>query len=76
MLYWIWVVSVGFENAHGKYECILFHMKNSKKYHFLPAINLWLTAVGSIDTSGISMFEEVKKNLDRRGLKVHSFFLV
>jgi sulfate transporter 3 len=28
------------------------------------------TAVGSTDTSGISMFEEVKKNIDRRGLKV------
>jgi hypothetical protein len=28
------------------------------------------TAVGSIDTSGISMLEEVKKNIDRRDLKV------
>ncbi|KAF3679239.1 putative serine/threonine-protein kinase Nek2-like [Capsicum annuum] len=27
-------------------------------------------AVGNIDTSGISMFEEVKKNLDRRDLKL------
>lgn len=30
----------------------------------------FITAVGSIDTSGISMLEEVKKNMDRRGLKV------
>ncbi|KAJ6685359.1 SULFATE TRANSPORTER [Salix purpurea] len=28
------------------------------------------TAVGSTDTSGISMFREVKKNIDRRGLKL------
>lgn len=28
------------------------------------------TAVGNIDTSGISMLEEVKKITDRRGLKV------
>ncbi|KAJ6719127.1 hypothetical protein OIU79_006900 [Salix purpurea] len=29
-----------------------------------------LSAVGSIDTSGISMLEEVKKNIDRRDLRV------
>ena len=28
------------------------------------------TAVASVDTSGISMFEEIKKHIDRRGLKV------
>lgn len=31
---------------------------------------MFFTAVASIDTSGISMFEEVKKNVDRKGLKV------
>ena len=30
---------------------------------------LW-AAVGNVDTSGISMLQEVKKNIDRRGLKV------
>ncbi|XP_021802859.1 sulfate transporter 3.2-like [Prunus avium] len=29
-----------------------------------------MTAVGNIDTSGISMFEEVKKLVDRRGLQL------
>ncbi|XWS08927.1 hypothetical protein CRYUN_Cryun40dG0042400 [Craigia yunnanensis] len=29
-----------------------------------------LSAIGSIDTSGINMLEEVKKNVDRRGLKL------
>lgn len=34
---------------------------------------IFITAVGNIDTSGISMLEEVKKTLDRRELKVHKF---
>ena len=29
-----------------------------------------LAAVGNIDTSGISMLDEVKKTVERRGLKV------
>lgn len=36
-------------------------------------------AVGNIDTSGISMLDEVKKIIDRRGLKVNfvsAIFLV
>ena len=33
-------------------------------------MHLHITAVGSIDTSGISMLEEVKKNSDSKGLKV------
>lgn len=28
------------------------------------------TAIGSIDTSGLSMLEEVEKNTNRKGLKV------
>lgn len=32
-----------------------------------------ITAVGNIDTSGISMLDEVKKIIDRRGLKVHFY---
>lgn len=36
----------------------------------LQYIVLDLSAVGSIDTSGISMLEETKKNVDRRGLKL------
>ncbi|XWS13701.1 hypothetical protein CRYUN_Cryun36dG0060400 [Craigia yunnanensis] len=36
----------------------------------LHYVLLDLSAVGSIDTSGISMLEEVKKNVDRRGLKL------
>ncbi|KAL3727167.1 hypothetical protein ACJRO7_031988 [Eucalyptus globulus] len=36
----------------------------------LQYIVLDLSAVGSIDTSGISMLEETKKNADRRGLKL------
>ncbi|XP_047270218.1 sulfate transporter 3.1 isoform X2 [Capsicum annuum] len=36
----------------------------------LQYVILDMGAVGNIDTSGISMFEEVKKNLDRRDLKL------
>ncbi|KAM7256528.1 hypothetical protein ACFE04_012269 [Oxalis oulophora] len=36
----------------------------------LQYIILDMTAVGNIDTSGISMFDEVKKIIDRRGLKL------
>ncbi|KAK6913981.1 STAS domain [Dillenia turbinata] len=36
----------------------------------LHYVILDMSAVGSIDTSGISMLEEVKKNMDRRGLKL------
>uniref|UniRef100_A0A3N7H0T7 STAS domain-containing protein n=1 Tax=Populus trichocarpa TaxID=3694 RepID=A0A3N7H0T7_POPTR len=36
----------------------------------LQYVILDLSAVGSTDTSGISMFKEVKKNIDRRGLKL------
>lgn len=36
----------------------------------LQYVILNMGAVGSIDTSGISMLEEVKKNIDRRGLKL------
>ncbi|EOY05768.1 hypothetical protein QUC31_016600 [Theobroma cacao] len=36
----------------------------------LHYVILDLSAVGSIDTSGISMLEEVKKNVDRKGLKL------
>ncbi|KAJ8527242.1 hypothetical protein K7X08_029719 [Anisodus acutangulus] len=36
----------------------------------LKYVILDMGAVGNIDTSGISMFEEVKKNLDRRDLKL------
>ncbi|CAL8178591.1 unnamed protein product [Prunus armeniaca] len=36
----------------------------------LQYVILDMTAVGNIDTSGISMFEEVKKLADRRGLQV------
>jgi sulfate transporter 3 len=36
----------------------------------LQYIILDMTAVGNIDTSGISMFGEVKKTIDRRGLKL------
>lgn len=32
-----------------------------------------IAAVGSIDTSGISMLEEIEKNMDRRGLKVQIY---
>ncbi|GKV19649.1 hypothetical protein SLEP1_g29879 [Rubroshorea leprosula] len=35
----------------------------------LHYIILDMSAIGSIDTSGISMLEEVKKNTDRKGLK-------
>lgn len=34
---------------------------------------IYITAVGSIDTSGISTLEEVKKNADRKGLKVYIY---
>lgn len=36
----------------------------------LQYVILDMTAVGNIDTSGISMFDEVKKNIERRGLKL------
>ncbi|WOG83662.1 hypothetical protein DCAR_0102839 [Daucus carota subsp. sativus] len=36
----------------------------------LQYVILDMGAVGNIDTSGISMFEEIKKTLDRRGLKL------
>ncbi|KAF8401739.1 hypothetical protein HHK36_012685 [Tetracentron sinense] len=36
----------------------------------LQYVVLDMGGVGSIDTSGISMLEEVKKNVDRRGLKL------
>eukprot|EP00262_Sarcandra_glabra_P014616 TRINITY_DN42_c0_g1_i2.p1 TRINITY_DN42_c0_g1~~TRINITY_DN42_c0_g1_i2.p1 ORF type:complete len:658 (-),score=56.64 TRINITY_DN42_c0_g1_i2:371-2344(-) len=36
----------------------------------LQYVILDFSAVGSIDTSGISMLEETKKNIDRRGLKL------
>ncbi|GAV57572.1 Sulfate_transp domain-containing protein/STAS domain-containing protein/Sulfate_tra_GLY domain-containing protein [Cephalotus follicularis] len=36
----------------------------------LHYVILDMTAVGSIDTSGISMFEEIKKSVDARGLKL------
>lgn len=41
----------------------------------LQYVILDMGAVGNIDTSGISMLEEVKKIMERRGLKViiHSF---
>ncbi|XVF69666.1 hypothetical protein PTKIN_Ptkin11bG0100000 [Pterospermum kingtungense] len=38
----------------------------------LRYIILDMSTVGNIDTSGISMLEEVKKITDRRGLKVMS----
>ncbi|XP_042514628.1 sulfate transporter 3.1-like [Macadamia integrifolia] len=40
-------------------------IENSLQYVILD-----MGPVGSIDTSGISMLEEVKKNMDRRGLKM------
>ncbi|XP_022158722.1 sulfate transporter 3.1-like [Momordica charantia] len=36
----------------------------------LQYVLLDMSAVGNIDTSGISMFEEIKKILDRRGLQI------
>ncbi|GAY54104.1 hypothetical protein CUMW_154110 [Citrus unshiu] len=36
----------------------------------LQYVILDMSSVGSIDTSGISMFEEIKKVVDRRGLKL------
>ncbi|KAF9677628.1 hypothetical protein SADUNF_Sadunf08G0127400 [Salix dunnii] len=42
----------------------------SKGGSSLQYVILDLSAVGSTDTSGISMFKEVKKNIDRRGLKL------
>ncbi|PIA31666.1 hypothetical protein AQUCO_04900160v1 [Aquilegia coerulea] len=39
--------------------------ENSLQYVILD-----MSAISSIDTSGISMLEEVKKNIDRRGLKL------
>ena len=41
---------------------------SSMKAYFLCWLNK--TAVGNIDTSGISMMEEIKKIMDRRELKV------
>ncbi|KAK3013777.1 hypothetical protein RJ639_010136 [Escallonia herrerae] len=43
---------------------------NSSGETSLQYIILDMGAVGNIDTSGISMLEEVKKNSDRRGLKL------
>ena len=39
----------------------------------LTKFSFQITAVGSIDTSGISMLEEMKKNVDRKDLKVRIF---
>ncbi|KAI4326522.1 hypothetical protein MLD38_031828 [Melastoma candidum] len=36
----------------------------------LQYVILNMAAVGAIDTSGLSMLDEIKKNLDRRGLKL------
>ncbi|KAE8675089.1 Sulfate transporter 3.1 [Hibiscus syriacus] len=36
----------------------------------LQYVILYMSAVGNIDTSGISMLEEVKKTTDRRGIKL------
>ncbi|XP_071939306.1 sulfate transporter 3.1-like [Coffea arabica] len=36
----------------------------------LQFLILDMSAVGNVDTSGISMLQEVKKNIDRRGLKL------
>ncbi|KAF9618565.1 hypothetical protein IFM89_002260 [Coptis chinensis] len=43
-------------------------LKSQGEMMSLQYVILDMGAVGSIDTSGISMFEEVKKNIDRRGL--------
>ncbi|KAI5680229.1 hypothetical protein M9H77_01456 [Catharanthus roseus] len=43
---------------------------NSSGETSLQYIILDMSAVGNIDTSGISMLEEVKKNIDRRGMKL------
>ena len=53
----------------GKNCSILFFLK---KFSISQRLHFWFTAVGNIDTSGISMLEEVKKTTDRRGLKVFS----
>lgn len=44
-------------------------LKSSEKIG-LQYVILDMSAVGSIDTSGISMLEEVKRNIDTRGLKL------
>lgn len=43
---------------------------NSSGQASLQYVILDMSAVGNIDTSGISMFEELKKNTDRKGLKL------
>ncbi|KAF5736803.1 sulfate transporter 3.1-like [Tripterygium wilfordii] len=58
-----------FKNYHidGNKEMIAFGMMNIAG----SCTSCYLTtAVGSIDTSGTSMLEELCKNIDRRGLKV------
>ena len=45
--------------------------KNDYKQKAPLPFFLNLTAVGNIDTSGIGMLEEVKKVMDRKGVKVH-----
>ncbi|KAK4418305.1 Sulfate transporter 3.1 [Sesamum alatum] len=45
-------------------------LKTSGETAALQYVILDLTAVGNIDTSGISMLDEVKKIMDRRGLKL------
>lgn len=75
MLYWIWAVSVGFRDLLIK--ILRLFLENYENYNFNFRLYLcffggiFITAVGNIDTSGISMLEEVKKTLDRRELKVH-----
>ena len=41
----------------------------------LQYVILAMGAVGNIDTSGISMLEEVKKSMERRGLKVIHYLI-
>ncbi|CAK9147019.1 unnamed protein product [Ilex paraguariensis] len=45
-------------------------IKSTGENTSLQYVILDMSAVGTIDTSGISMFEELKKNIDRRGLKL------
>ncbi|KAL2238838.1 UNVERIFIED_CONTAM: Sulfate transporter 3.1 [Sesamum indicum] len=45
-------------------------LKSTGEMVALQYVILDLTAVGNIDTSGISMLDEVKKIIDRRGLKL------
>ena len=68
-------------NMSGKYSItnnsqiktyICIHFVNIDMLFYLSNIYfLGSTAVGNIDTSGISMLDEVKKIIERRGLKVH-----